>query len=71
MKKIFIILLLVFGCKDDAILPQQEHNEQEDLIAEESAFTDVIENLVEIERKLNLIDKHLEENPIKQEKIND
>ena len=71
MKKIFIILLLVFGCKDDAILPQQEQSEQQDTLAQESAFTDVIENLVEIERKLNLIDKHLEENPIKQEKIND
>ena len=71
MKKIFIILLLVFGCEGEAVLPQQEHNEPEDLIVEESAFTDVIENLVEIERKLNLIDKHLEENPIKQEKIND
>jgi hypothetical protein len=66
MKKLFIILLMILGCEDDTTLPQQE-----DLIAEESAFTDVIENLAEIERKLNLIDKHLEENPIKQEKKND
>ena len=71
MKKIFIILLMILGCKDEVVLHQQEHNKPEDLIVEESAFTDVIENLVEIERKLNLIDKHLEENPIKQEKIND
>ena len=68
MKKLLIILLMILGCEDDAMLPpQQDIEEQED----QSLFADVVVQVTEIERKLDLLLEHLEENPINLENEND
>jgi len=68
MKKIFIILLLVFGCEDDAMLPPQQDNEVPEV---ESLSGTVVVQVIEIERKLDLLIEYLEKNPINLEKKND
>ena len=61
MKKIFIILLMIFGCENKATLPPQQDIEE---LEEQSPFADVVVQVTEIERKLDLLLEHLEENPI-------
>jgi len=68
MKKIFIILLMIFGCEDNTTLPPQQDIEE---LEEQSPFADVVVQVTEIERKIDLLLEHLEENPIKQENEND
>jgi len=68
MKKIFIILLLVFGCEDDAMLPPQQDNGVPEV---QSLSGTVVVQVIEIERKLDLLIENLEKNPINLEKIND
>ena len=68
MKKIFIILLMIFSCEDNTTLPPQQDIEEQE---EQSLFADVVVQVTEIERKLDLLLEHLEENPINLENEND
>tara|TARA_Y100001938_G_scaffold137272_1_gene201214 strand:- start:28 stop:234 length:207 start_codon:yes stop_codon:yes gene_type:complete len=68
MKKIFIILLMIFGCEDNTTLPPQQDIEE---LEEQSPFADVVVQVTEIERKIDLLLEHLEENPINLENEND
>ena len=68
MKKIFIILLMIFGCENEVTLPPQQDIEE---LEEQSPFADVVVQVTEIERKLDLLLEHLEENPINLENEND
>ena len=68
MKKIFIILLMIFGCENETALPPQQDIEE---LEEQSPFADVVVQVTEIERKLDLLLEHLEENPINLENEND
>ena len=68
MKKIFIILLMIFSCEDNTKLPPQQDIEEQE---EQSPFADVVVQVTEIERKLDLLLEHLEENPINLENEND
>ena len=68
MKKIFIILLMIFGCEDNTTLPPQQDIEEQE---EQSPFADVVVQVTEIERKIDLLLEYLEENPINLENEND
>ena len=68
MKKILIILLMIFGCEDNTTLPPQQDIEEQE---EQSPFADVVVQVTEIERKIDLLLEHLEENPINLENEND
>ena len=68
MKKIFIILLMIFGCENETTLPPQQDIEEQE---EQSLFADVVVQVTEIERKIDLLLEHLEENPINLENEND
>ena len=68
MKKIFIMLLMIFGCENETTLPPQQDIEEQE---EQSLFADVVVQVTEIERKLDLLLEHLEENPINLENEDD
>ena len=68
MKKIFIILLMIFSCEDNTTLPPQQDIEEQE---EQSPFADVVVQVTEIERKIDLLLEYLEENPINLENEND
>ena len=72
MKKLFIILLMILGCEDDATLPpQQDIEKPTEALSELSSSKRIIEIMAVIHYKLDLIIEHLEENPINLEKKND
>ena len=68
MKKLFIILLMLLGCGDDAMLPPQQDNGVPEV---QSLSGTVVVQVIEIERKLDLLIEYLEKNPINLEKKND
>ena len=68
MKKLFIILLMLLGCGDDAMLPPQQDNGGPEV---QSLSGTVVVQVIEIERKLDLLIEYLEKNPINLEKKND
>ena len=72
MKKIFIILLMIFSCEDNTTLPpQQDIEEPIEALSELSSSKRIIEIMAVIHYKLDLIIEHLEENPINLENEND
>ena len=75
MKKIFIILLMIFGCGSEATLPpEQDIEKPTEALSEFSTSKRVIEIMAVMHYKLDLIIEHLEEleeNPINLENEND